>query len=326
MVGSACMASEPEYPRVSMVLATRCPNCGTSFRVVPDQLKLRGGWVRCGVCSTTFDSNNSLTEVELPVVAPATPVAPVVAEPATAHHAPAVVDPIIDHPAVLRMRGARPAVAQDPDPLSGQSRPAPAAGPYPDLYSELPRRDKPVAPLRADPRDDASFVRAESTVPFQADRKLVFGSEPRSEFLAEPAKTMAGIADFITDETLKDYRHDNGNAPREALSDVTMLRFDMLQRYSARISALFSAAMRQPRLSCAILRALRPALKNMMHAARIDVSSAAGEFQLAGMGIVYLAAFMAWRRDDTPDLARTMGSLDRRLRQAENIMQNMKHT
>ncbi|MEJ0063798.1 MAG: hypothetical protein WDO70_11555 [Alphaproteobacteria bacterium] len=147
-----------------------------------------------------------------------------------------------------------------------------------------------------------------------------------AEFLAEPAKTMAGIADFITDETLKDYRHDNGNAPREALFDVTMLRFDMLQRYRAGISALFSAAMRQPRLSCAILRALRPALKNMMHAARIDVSSAAGEFKLAGMGIVYLAAFMAWRRDDTPDLARTMGSLDRRLRQAENIMQNMKHT
>lgn len=38
-----------------MSLATRCPNCGTVFRVVSDQLRLSGGQVRCGICDTVFN-------------------------------------------------------------------------------------------------------------------------------------------------------------------------------------------------------------------------------------------------------------------------------
>lgn len=39
-----------------MSLITCCPNCGTMFRVVPDQLKISEGWVRCGHCSEVFDA------------------------------------------------------------------------------------------------------------------------------------------------------------------------------------------------------------------------------------------------------------------------------
>ena len=37
-----------------MALATTCPRCATSFKVVPDQLKLRRGLVRCGMCQHVF--------------------------------------------------------------------------------------------------------------------------------------------------------------------------------------------------------------------------------------------------------------------------------
>jgi predicted Zn finger-like uncharacterized protein len=36
-------------------LTTRCPNCGTAFRVQPAQLSARGGKVRCGKCASVFD-------------------------------------------------------------------------------------------------------------------------------------------------------------------------------------------------------------------------------------------------------------------------------
>lgn len=39
-----------------MHLTTRCPACGTMFRVVPDQLKISDGWVRCGHCADVFDA------------------------------------------------------------------------------------------------------------------------------------------------------------------------------------------------------------------------------------------------------------------------------
>jgi predicted Zn finger-like uncharacterized protein len=36
-------------------LTTRCPSCGTAFRVQPVQLSARGGKVRCGKCTSVFD-------------------------------------------------------------------------------------------------------------------------------------------------------------------------------------------------------------------------------------------------------------------------------
>lgn len=45
-------------------LATRCPACSTVFRVVPDQLRVSEGWVRCGRCSNVFDATLSLVDLD----------------------------------------------------------------------------------------------------------------------------------------------------------------------------------------------------------------------------------------------------------------------
>lgn len=39
-----------------MSLVTRCPACTTTFKVVPDQLRIAAGWVRCGHCGEVFDA------------------------------------------------------------------------------------------------------------------------------------------------------------------------------------------------------------------------------------------------------------------------------
>jgi predicted Zn finger-like uncharacterized protein len=43
-------------------LATRCPVCGTAFRVHRTQLAARSGQVRCGKCNTVFDGVAALVE------------------------------------------------------------------------------------------------------------------------------------------------------------------------------------------------------------------------------------------------------------------------
>ncbi len=43
-----------------MSMITGCPACGTMFRVVPDQLKISEGWVRCGRCGEVFDATGNL--------------------------------------------------------------------------------------------------------------------------------------------------------------------------------------------------------------------------------------------------------------------------
>jgi len=50
-------------PQAAPRLAARCPNCQTAFRVVADQLRLRGGLVRCGRCNHVFDGRDHLIEL-----------------------------------------------------------------------------------------------------------------------------------------------------------------------------------------------------------------------------------------------------------------------
>lgn len=45
-----------------MSLITRCPACQTMFKVVPDQLKVSEGWVRCGQCEEIFDASTHMVQ------------------------------------------------------------------------------------------------------------------------------------------------------------------------------------------------------------------------------------------------------------------------
>ncbi|MBW8469440.1 MAG: DUF3426 domain-containing protein [Thiobacillus sp.] len=53
-----------------MSFTTRCPACGTMFKVVPDQLKISDGWVRCGHCADVFDATLYLQTWEAPAPEP----------------------------------------------------------------------------------------------------------------------------------------------------------------------------------------------------------------------------------------------------------------
>lgn len=53
-----------------MSLTTRCPVCETTFKVVPDQLRISDGWVRCGRCGEVFDAPVTLGEAANPDSAP----------------------------------------------------------------------------------------------------------------------------------------------------------------------------------------------------------------------------------------------------------------
>jgi predicted Zn finger-like uncharacterized protein len=51
-----------------MSMVTKCPDCGTTFRVTPQQLQAQQGMVRCGRCSAVFDGFKALATLpdELP--------------------------------------------------------------------------------------------------------------------------------------------------------------------------------------------------------------------------------------------------------------------
>lgn len=65
-----------------MALATQCPHCHTTFRVANDQLKLRAGLVRCGVCKEIFNGAEHLLAADPAPQATDTPEVAISDEPA----------------------------------------------------------------------------------------------------------------------------------------------------------------------------------------------------------------------------------------------------
>jgi predicted Zn finger-like uncharacterized protein len=68
-----------------MSLLTQCPACQTYYRVVPDQLRISDGWVKCGQCSDIFDASVHLIEIETGSGSPDTAVRPNNSADATRH-------------------------------------------------------------------------------------------------------------------------------------------------------------------------------------------------------------------------------------------------
>lgn len=108
-----------------MALATQCPHCQTTFRVANDQLKLRGGLVRCGSCREVFNGIEHLVRPEL--AAPvATPAPAIPKEPEAAAIAPVPVAPpvIAEHPVHEEPAPALPVASEPAAPLHYPALPA----------------------------------------------------------------------------------------------------------------------------------------------------------------------------------------------------------
>lgn len=136
-----------------MALTTRCPQCGTSFKVVPDQLRVRNGLVRCGACSTVFDGRACLVPAPGAPVASTAPASAPLPSSAAAVAAPVLSAPEPHPPAASIPEPAFPPVSRV-DPV-----PAPA---FPPAVmrgrDDIRRRAEPQAIPPDDDADDADYV------------------------------------------------------------------------------------------------------------------------------------------------------------------------
>lgn len=157
-----------------MSLITRCPTCETMFRVVPDQLRVSEGWVRCGQCAEIFDASQNMVAPAGSAADPAQP-ARTVPEPPVPPVAPAVPPP-----------QARP---QD----------APVAGP-PAQAASTPPNHAAVAPAKPQASDRIVLTEPGTSEPIWADAPL---TDPQTALMDAPepaAHAVSGHATARTDE------------------------------------------------------------------------------------------------------------------------------
>ena len=57
----------------------------------------------------------------------------------------------------------------------------------------------------------------------------------------------------------------------------------------------------------------------MLEAAGMDTGGARGAMRVAGLSGVYLKTLKVWKKDDSPDLSKTMAALDKDLNRLEQF-------
>ncbi|MEZ5703593.1 MAG: zinc-ribbon domain-containing protein, partial [Burkholderiaceae bacterium] len=160
-----------------MSFTTRCPACGTMFRVVPDQLKISDGWVRCGHCSDVFDAMLNLQES----VAPAPPQARPASVPAGGAKAPVPAE--TGAPRVVIRRTPIPAPAPSAPPatvpasLSPPSPPPPSPPPPPSVRQAATQAP---APIEVDPPPFSA------TVPMSLEGLAPLAAQSTADVLPNP--------------------------------------------------------------------------------------------------------------------------------------------
>ena len=180
-----------------MSLITSCPACGTMFRVVPDQLTIYEGWVRCGNCSEVFDATAHLVDEEVlaaeRAIEPTRP-APMQTQPAPMDTGPAsfATQPI---PLPIQRAAARPAGAEDsvvpPSGFAPSSQfresetlePSPLDGPFVFRPSDLARGGPdssilPPAPDSRMPQEDLHDEELHDVGFLRAARRKAFWRKP----------------------------------------------------------------------------------------------------------------------------------------------------
>ena len=110
-----------------------------------------------------------------------------------------------------------------------------------------------------------------------------------------------------------------GMSVRERLFELIMRRLDAMADYKPALRVLARRAGREPMLLAAACCNLGRLSRRLLDAAGAEQGRVLALLARRVVGAVYLSTFRVWLDDDTPDMARTLAELDRRLQQAETM-------
>lgn len=107
---------------------------------------------------------------------------------------------------------------------------------------------------------------------------------------------------------------------RDRLFDVLMLRFEAMEPWRGAVRVLRRELPRDPLTLLALRSAAVRSFNWSLEAAGFSASGFDGAARSRLIGYVFLRTLDVWLDDDPRDLARTMASLDRRLRRVERYL------
>lgn len=112
---------------------------------------------------------------------------------------------------------------------------------------------------------------------------------------------------------------DPGQSVRDRLFELIMRRFEAMEPHRAAVLAMEQGVDRDPTLMAAAHQRSVRCARWVLALAGLEADGMTGQARAQGLGVIIGQARAAWRGDDAGDFAKTMASLDRNLRRAEEM-------
>ena len=131
---------------------------------------------------------------------------------------------------------------------------------------------------------------------------------------------LAAFTHLVDDEMLRRApRRSDAPSARDALFEVIMSRFDVLEPYKGALKSIAATGLPEPQQIGRVLATQGW----MLEAAGINSGGIDGSLRSAGLAALYASVFRVWLEDDDAGLARTMAALDRRLRRGQRTLESV---
>ena len=112
---------------------------------------------------------------------------------------------------------------------------------------------------------------------------------------------------------------DPAQSVRDRLFDLVMRRFEAMEPHRAAILAMEAGVDRDPILLTSVHQRHVRCGRWVLALAGLEADGMTGQARAQGVGVIIGQARSAWRSDDAGDFAKTMASLDKNLRRAEEM-------
>lgn len=142
---------------------------------------------------------------------------------------------------------------------------------------------------------------------------------PLSDFYGASVGEAVDCVEEAFDRAIADAPLDPGQSVRDRLFDLIMKRFEAMEPHRAAVLAMEHGVDRDPiLLGAAHQRNVRCA-RWVLAVAGLEADGMTGNARAQGLGVIIGQARAAWRGDSAGDYAKTMASLDKNLRRAEEM-------
>lgn len=133
------------------------------------------------------------------------------------------------------------------------------------------------------------------------------------EQFSSPSDVMIHLFRLIDQEVFKHLDSYEGLAPKDALFDILMIRFESAQPYKIVLKSFWEDWIMAPAEVPAFACQGFSSMAWMLEAAGLESRGVRGFLRVQGLTTLYLLTLRTWLTDDSPDLGKTMVFLDKGL-------------